>query len=214
MDVFLRSMHLTSIVFEFFLILTLLVLFTSASSKEYHTALWQDGGTQGWNSDPHQRVYDYANYRESPPIPIIWDETWQQCHVYFAIVMAVIWVSRLRVQVQDIEVSAKLATNVLYDVVLIASWTYSTMVQCGGDITDPAHISLRPWYLDRRCNEAGQSDLRACEVAKILYGLTIFTVVWHCLRLLAVCMLGAYLYGVEQGRARGMRIKGTMEQYV
>jgi hypothetical protein len=60
--------------FDLALAIVLISLFATAYPDRFRTVLWQEGGTKGWNSDPHQRVYDYANYRESPPIPLIWDE--------------------------------------------------------------------------------------------------------------------------------------------
>lgn len=38
------------------------------------TVLWQYGGTQGWNSNPLDRIYFYANHREPPRIPPIWNQ--------------------------------------------------------------------------------------------------------------------------------------------
>jgi hypothetical protein len=64
-------------IFELILSITLLSLFASAYPDRFRTSLWRDGGSKGWNSDPHQRVYFYANYREAPPIPMIWDERFQ-----------------------------------------------------------------------------------------------------------------------------------------
>lgn len=60
--------------FEFLLATSLLALFASAYPDRYRTRLWRDGGSKGWNSDPSYRTYLYANYREIPPMPLIWDE--------------------------------------------------------------------------------------------------------------------------------------------
>ena len=60
--------------FDLILAIAILSLFATIYPDRFRTVLWQEGGTKGWNSDPHQRVYDYANYRKSPPIPLIWDE--------------------------------------------------------------------------------------------------------------------------------------------
>jgi len=49
-------------------------LFANAYPDKYRTALWQYGGTNGWNSDPSLRVYYYANYKEAPEIPLIWSQ--------------------------------------------------------------------------------------------------------------------------------------------
>jgi hypothetical protein len=69
-----RFYYIIATVFELLLIATLTLVFACAYQQEYRTLLWQVGGFRGWNSDPHARVYDYANYREPPPIPEIWDE--------------------------------------------------------------------------------------------------------------------------------------------
>lgn len=60
--------------FEFLLATSLLALFASAYPDQFRTALWRDGGSKGWNSDPSDRIYLYANYEEVPPMPLIWDE--------------------------------------------------------------------------------------------------------------------------------------------
>lgn len=59
---------------EFVLASALLALFVSAYPDRFRTALWRDGGSKGWNSDPSYRTYLYANYQEIPPMPLIWDE--------------------------------------------------------------------------------------------------------------------------------------------
>jgi len=48
----------------------------SVASYPHHfrTSLWATGAEHGWNSDPHERVYFYANYKTPPPVPFIWSE--------------------------------------------------------------------------------------------------------------------------------------------
>lgn len=65
---------------ELVLALVLLSLFATAYPDRFRTNLWQNGGTLGWNSDSQQRIYDYANYRKSPPVPLIWDERYVSLH--------------------------------------------------------------------------------------------------------------------------------------
>lgn len=72
--------YLFATTFEFLLCTTLLFLFTSAYNQEYRTMLWRVGGAKGWNSDPRLRVYFYANYKEPPPVPTIWDEKYVKLH--------------------------------------------------------------------------------------------------------------------------------------
>lgn len=40
-----------------------LALFGIAAPDLYRTRLWKEGSDQGWNSNPNQIIYDYANYR-------------------------------------------------------------------------------------------------------------------------------------------------------
>lgn len=65
---------LSATLFDLILAIALVSLFATAYPDRFRSILWKEGGTKGWNSDPIQRVYDYANYRKSPPIPLIWDE--------------------------------------------------------------------------------------------------------------------------------------------
>jgi hypothetical protein len=60
--------------FEFVLITSLVAIFTYAYPNRFRTALWEDGGSKGWNSDPRARVYFYANYKEPPAVPMVWDK--------------------------------------------------------------------------------------------------------------------------------------------
>jgi hypothetical protein len=76
-----------AISFEFVLATALLALFASAYPDRFRTVLWRDGGSKGWNSDPSYRVYLYANYREMPPMPLIWDE---RCVLY--LVVSWVWI--------------------------------------------------------------------------------------------------------------------------
>ena len=49
-----------------------LVLFALANPDTYRTALWQNGSDRGFNSNPNEILYAYANYQ---PIsaPLIWN---------------------------------------------------------------------------------------------------------------------------------------------
>jgi hypothetical protein len=40
-----------------------LALFGIADPDLYRTQLWQEGANHGWNSDPIEILYSYANYR-------------------------------------------------------------------------------------------------------------------------------------------------------
>jgi hypothetical protein len=69
-----RSCGKLSLVLESVVVITSLTI--SLVSQPYHlrTSLWAAGAAHGWNSDPHERVYFYANYETPPPVPFIWSE--------------------------------------------------------------------------------------------------------------------------------------------
>ena len=47
-----------------------LALFGIAQPDLYRTRFWQEGSDHGWNSNPNQIVYAYANYKPiSAPLP-------------------------------------------------------------------------------------------------------------------------------------------------
>jgi hypothetical protein len=65
-----------STIAEAALVIVNLVLFSYGYPDASRTALWEEGGSQEFNSDPSLRIYFYANYSEPPEIPFIWSQTW------------------------------------------------------------------------------------------------------------------------------------------
>ncbi|KAH7113803.1 hypothetical protein B0J11DRAFT_619242, partial [Dendryphion nanum] len=198
---FTRVVLFVATMLEFFQAIVLLVLFACAYPDRFRTLLWRAGGAKGWNSDPHMRVYYYANYREPPPIPTIWDESTTQCNLCIAVVTVIIWIIRWnvnRLSGRGLDLYATLTTNGLYDILLIALWTYSAAVQSAGDFSDKDHLSLKPWYLQRSCGEAYKQTESACAMGKASYGMSVFTAVWFSFRLLSTCMYRAYLHGMDE----------------
>ena len=56
--------------FEMPLSVAALALYGIASPDLYRTQFWQEGSNHGWNSNPNQLIYAYANYKPiSPPLP-------------------------------------------------------------------------------------------------------------------------------------------------
>ncbi|KAH6633507.1 hypothetical protein C7974DRAFT_412493 [Boeremia exigua] len=181
--------------FEFMLAISLIAVFASAYPDRYRSALWHEGGIKGWNSDPSYRTYLWANYKDMPPMPLIWDERSTQYNLCVAIITMLLWFVRLCIRGRALDVFGAVVSNVLYDIMLVALWSYSAAVQSSGDFTDPQHISLRPWYLDHRCNEARQKNYVGCQTAKASFGLAISVIVWYGVRCVVTCMYGAYEYG-------------------
>ena len=63
-----------SIVLESVVVITAFTLSIVSYPHHLRTSLWAAGAAHGWNSDPHERVYFYANYETPPPVPFIWSE--------------------------------------------------------------------------------------------------------------------------------------------
>jgi hypothetical protein len=60
--------------FEFILATSLLAVFASAYPDRYCSVSWHEGGINGWNSSPSYPTYMWANYKEVPLMPLVWDE--------------------------------------------------------------------------------------------------------------------------------------------
>lgn len=57
-------------IFELPLSIAALALFGIAAPDLYRTRFWQEGSNHGWNSNPNQIIYAYANYKPiSSPLP-------------------------------------------------------------------------------------------------------------------------------------------------
>lgn len=60
-------------IIEFPLTVALLTLFGIADPNTYRTKMWQNGADQGFNSNPNEILYAYANYRPIDP-PLVWSQ--------------------------------------------------------------------------------------------------------------------------------------------
>lgn len=55
---------------EFPFTIACLALYGIADPNTYRTALWTEGASHGWNSNPIEILYSYANYKPiQPPTP-------------------------------------------------------------------------------------------------------------------------------------------------
>ncbi|XP_014560979.1 hypothetical protein COCVIDRAFT_33999 [Bipolaris victoriae FI3] len=193
-------LFLSAMLVDLILAITLISLFASAYPDRFRTALWRNGGSEGWNSDPQQRVYDYANYRESPPMPLIWDQSSTMFHLVIAVIALFVWIVRFQVNCLSgyvLDLHASIMTNAIYDILLVGLYASSAVLQNSGDFSDPGHIGLRPWYLERGCKDAWERTRGGCEVMRVSYGVTVFAVIWCCLRFMTTCLYLAYILGRE-----------------
>ena len=114
---------------------------------------------------------------------IILSNTWLKCsirstryNICVAVITIVLWFVRLCIKGHTLDLYGAVMSNALYDVILIALWSYSAVVQSSGDFSDPKHISLQPWCLNHQCKEAWPPNRSACAVVKASFGLTVFAV--------------------------------------
>ncbi|CEL07323.1 hypothetical protein ASPCAL10483 [Aspergillus calidoustus] len=154
---------------ELILVLISLSLSLHAYPDTCRTILWQYGGTEGWNSDPHARIYFYANYREPPPIPKIWSDEITESNLAISAISSVAWIVRL--VLRRCRPSGSTRYNnilLLFDAALIACWALSIGNQISGDFSDEAHPSEWPWYLVYRCDGLERPEYGCCVLARVL----------------------------------------------
>ncbi|KAK8102238.1 hypothetical protein PG984_015384 [Apiospora sp. TS-2023a] len=142
------------------------VLFCTAYPDNYRTRLWTIGGERGWNSNPRLRVYLYANYEDPPKIPMIWSQSLTDSALAIATLSLVLCVSRMALSFYSFLMPA---FGVLYDAVLAVCWYYSVSIQSSADLSDPDHISTRPWYLEKTCSAISASEKDACFMGKATF---------------------------------------------
>lgn len=56
------------------LVLSILLLSLVANARTDEDTRWEAGAMEGRNSDPKQRIYFYANYKERSETPLVWRE--------------------------------------------------------------------------------------------------------------------------------------------
>ncbi|KAH8600900.1 hypothetical protein B0O99DRAFT_681757 [Bisporella sp. PMI_857] len=151
-------------VVEVFITVTTLALFCCAFPDRFRTKLWEAGGEKGWNSNPNLRIYFYANYKEPPPVPLIWSQSLTTSNLSVALLAASLCLTRI--VLDEFEYDGTI-TFMLNDMLLSSFWMYSVSAQSSADLTDPTHLSQRPWYLEKSCDAVSSRYLQACMIAKI-----------------------------------------------
>ena len=100
-------------------------------------------------------------------------------HLVIAAITLFVWVVRFQVNCLSgyvLDLHASIMTNAMYDILLVGLYASSAAMQNSGDFSDPKHISLRPWYLERGCEDAWKRTRGGCEVMRVSYGVTVFAV--------------------------------------
>ncbi|KAI0441791.1 hypothetical protein F4803DRAFT_522214 [Xylaria telfairii] len=175
-----RPIHLLQVISlttEFMLACITLGLFLSAYPKDFRETLWQIGGEAGWNSNPRLRIYFYANYKVPPEIPLIWTQRLNETNLGISILSLAISLTRIFFAYFYI---MTWACNAFYDVLLSVFWVYSVIIQSSGDYSDPKHLSVRPWYLERGCSQIAPEYASFCHVSKAAFAFSVISAVFHC----------------------------------
>ncbi|KXH65646.1 hypothetical protein CSAL01_09464 [Colletotrichum salicis] len=166
---------------EAFVVFAALVLFGVAYPDRLRSRLSRNGGEQGWCSNPRLRIYFYANREEPPKISLIWSQRLTTSNMATAVLGATVFFARLTMAALRYEARW---TNLAYDAFLAVFWACSAAAQNGLDLTDPQHLSERPWYLTRSCDEAWPQNRGWCRIAKWEYCWSILAASFYVARIL------------------------------
>ncbi|KAL4959206.1 uncharacterized protein BDV14DRAFT_206964 [Aspergillus stella-maris] len=153
------------LIYESVLVVACLALSLHAYPDTCRTILWQCGGTEGWNSDPHDRIYFYANYREPPPVPKIWSEETIESHLAISATSTMAWL--IRIVLVRYQISGIRWITTMFTMLLMAFWAISIHAQISGDLSDPEHASAWPWYLVHACGGLDYPEWRCCMLARL-----------------------------------------------
>ncbi|MCJ1438335.1 hypothetical protein MMC27_007723 [Xylographa pallens] len=133
-----------------------LALFGIADPDLYRTQLWQEGANHGWNSDPIEILYSYANYA-----PINTPTPWNQWITTYNVIIAVLSMFVMLVKtVMYITDTFPPLLSVIIHGTLAALYAVSIDNQAASDYSDPLHPSKYPWYLTRSCGAPVNPSLK------------------------------------------------------
>jgi len=149
-----------------------LALFGIADPDLFRTKLWQIGFDNGFNSNPKQILYAYANYRPIPSTPFVWSHTLTSFNLaisvlstFILLVKAVMFI--LHIWYPLLGSITNLAITVL--------WIVSIYGQAGPDHSDPRFKSNTAWYITKSCSYAAPTgNKHYCEMAKGTFAVTVF----------------------------------------
>ncbi|KAM0433292.1 hypothetical protein ACHAPT_004168 [Fusarium lateritium] len=188
---------LALILIEMTISLMAVILFGLAYPDRFRSRLWENGGEEGWNSNPNKRIYFYANHQEPPVVPLLWKQRLTDSNFAIAILGLVIFVARAIMSHLDY---LPRYVSALYDALLLCLWTVSLDSQASGDLSDPEHPSPRPWYLTRGCSAAWDRNQGYCRIAQASFAVSILAAVLYGVRLLREALLLAYQSGRRHER--------------
>ncbi|KAL8842644.1 MAG: hypothetical protein Q9170_000419 [Blastenia crenularia] len=158
-------------VLELLVEIAALALFGIAQPDLYRTRLWQEGSDHGWNSNPNEIIYAYANYRPiHTPLP------WSQFVTNFNVVIAVLALFLLLCKgiMYICHVFQPILSAIIH-AALIALYAVSIHAQAASDMSDPDHPQPgAPWYIAKSCGAPVKPSLQGyCKQAKGSFAVTV-----------------------------------------
>ncbi|KAI9842078.1 MAG: hypothetical protein M1837_007503 [Sclerophora amabilis] len=158
-------------VLEFLNTIAILALFGIASPDLYRTNLWGDGAMNGFNSNPNQILYAYANYEPIPKTPMVWSQFITNFNVIIAVLSMFLLLVKVVLNVMHLFYPV---LSLAVHMILTALYAVSIYGQAGPDNSDPEHPSSSPWYLTKSCDVAfEQSNVHYCQMAKGSFAVTV-----------------------------------------
>ncbi|KAI9824623.1 MAG: hypothetical protein M1832_001713 [Thelocarpon impressellum] len=157
--------------FEFCATVAILALFGIAAPDLFRTKLWKEGGRLGFNSDPNEILYAYANYRPIPKIPLVWSQFLTNWNIvisvlsmFLMLVKGVLYVMHVFYPLLSLFLHAGLA----------AIYAVSIYGQAGPDKSNPEHPSSVAWYLTKSCDVVfDKRNVHYCEMAKGTFAVSV-----------------------------------------
>jgi len=180
---------LSLFIVELLLSVAALALYGIAQPDLYRTRLWKEGSNHGWNSNPNEIIYAYANYRPIPtPLP------WSQFITNFNVVIAVLSLFILLVKgIMFITHVFHPLLSAVVHAVLVALYAVSIHAQTASDMSDPKHPQKgAPWYITKGCGAPVDPALHGyCQQATGTLAVTVL--LWYVLYLLSLPHLESHI---------------------
>ncbi|KAK3723049.1 hypothetical protein LTR37_002195 [Vermiconidia calcicola] len=159
-------------VLELPLTVAALALFGIADPNTYRTRLWQNGADKGFNSNPNEILYAYANYRPIS-VPLIWSQFITTFNVIISVLSLFVLLVKSTMYVLHTFVPL---LSVFIHALLIALYAVSIRNQATPDVSNTKVPNLSrsmPWYLSKGCSHATAGNEGYCMQARASFGVTI-----------------------------------------
>jgi len=148
-----------------------LALFGIAQPDLFRTRMWKIGYDNGFNSDPNQILYAYANYKPIPKIPFVWSGTLTSFNV--AVSVLAMFILLVKGTMFLLHIWYPLLSTVT-NTIITALWIVSMYGQMGPDHSDPRYPSNVAWYISKSCSYAIPSgNEHYCIMAKATFATTV-----------------------------------------